>query len=397
MRGLVILGLIPVLFIPHDGTMREALEAFAPARAPADGAVAEELGDLVYVSGVLGTVPGSTALAAGIDAQVRQALENVRQALEQQGLDLSDVVRSNVFLSDTRLFPEMNAAYRTFFADDPPTRATVQSDLPRPDALVMVSMVAARRGAEKRVVTPVGLKTPELPYSWGIQVGTTLFVAGATSRNPDTYQPVGGDMGAQTRQVLENVGAVLRGAGMSHRDVVSCMVFLDDARDFGDMNRVYAEFFPDDPPARATVRAALMNSVFDVEIQCVAVADAAKAVVIADGARRSSAPYSPGIRVGADLYLAGMLGRRGEGFGDVADQTRRALENIAATLRAADLGFDDVQEVYVFLTDIRQFDAMQEVYGEVMGDVAPPRTVVGNGLMSPTALVEIMMTARDGS
>jgi 2-iminobutanoate/2-iminopropanoate deaminase len=396
MRGLLILGLIPTLGLAGYGAAWRDTEAAGRSDGPRLGhAVAEELGDLVYVSGVMGVVPGSTDLAVGIEGQVRQTLENVRKALEMQGLDLSDVVRSNVFLADTRLFPEMNAVYRTFFAEDPPTRATVQSDLPRPDALVMVSMVAARRGVEKRVVTPVGLKTPELPYSWGIQVGRTLFVAGATSRDPETYQPVGGDIGGQTRQVLENVGAVLRGAGMSHRDVVSCMVFLDDARDFGEMNRVYATFFPDDPPARATVRAALMNSVFDVEIQCIAVADAPKEVVIADGARRSSAPYSPGIRVGADLYLAGMLGRGPEGYGGVADQTRRTLENIAATLRAADLGFEDVQEVYVILTDIRQFEAMDDVYRQVMGDATPVRTVIGNGLMSPTARVEIMMTARE--
>ncbi len=85
-------------------------------------------GDFVYVSGVVGNAPGSSDLREGIDAQVHQAIQNVRTALRAEGLDLSDVVSSNVYLSDTRNFQAMNEVYRTYFSDDPPTRATVEAD-----------------------------------------------------------------------------------------------------------------------------------------------------------------------------------------------------------------------------------------------------------------------------
>ena len=87
-------------------------------------------GEFVYVAGVVGRRPGSQELADGIEAQVRQAIENVRAVLRSEGLDLSHVVSSNVFLSDARNFQAMNEVYRTHFPNDPPTRATVEADLP---------------------------------------------------------------------------------------------------------------------------------------------------------------------------------------------------------------------------------------------------------------------------
>ena len=77
-------------------------------------------GDFVYVSGVVGRATGSSDLREGIDAQVHQAIQNVQTALRAEGLDLSDVVSSNVYLSDARNFQAMNEVYRTYFSDDPP-------------------------------------------------------------------------------------------------------------------------------------------------------------------------------------------------------------------------------------------------------------------------------------
>ena len=69
---------------------------------------------------------------------------------------------------------------------------------------------------EKEVVSPAGLRSPALPYSWGIRVGNMLFVSGATSRDPDTYQPVTGDVPTQTRRVFGNVGL---GVALGRRSV----------------------------------------------------------------------------------------------------------------------------------------------------------------------------------
>jgi 2-iminobutanoate/2-iminopropanoate deaminase len=95
-----------------------------------------------------------------------------------------------------------------------------------------------------------------------------VFVAGQGPIDPETNKPVRGDVRAQTRRTLENIRAILIGAGSSLRDVVRVGVFLADIKDFGAMNEVYRQFFPSDPPARTTVGARLPK--IRIEIDCIA-------------------------------------------------------------------------------------------------------------------------------
>ena len=346
--------------------------AFVP---PLPSSAQEQEAEFVYISNITGTQAGGEALT-GVAEQTAAALDNLGEALREHGLGYSDVVVSNVFLRDTRYFQAMNAVYRTYFEDGPPTRATVQADLMDPEALIQISVVAA--GGPKEIITPAGLRSPALPYSWGIKVGNTLFLSGATSRSPETYQPVTGDVATQTRRVFGNLGLVLEAAGMSFADLVSCRVFMDDPRAFGDMNGAYAEFVTaEDPPARATVRAALMNVAFSTEIQCVAVSSSRRSVVLAEGQSAPRSPYSRGIDTGERVYVAGMTGRGS----DAAEEARAALGAIKATLDAASVGFADVENVWVYLAEIRDWDAVRAVLHETLGDGAPEATVVGNRLV----------------
>ncbi|MBI3981738.1 MAG: hypothetical protein HY337_02425 [Gemmatimonadetes bacterium] len=341
----------------------------------------------VYVSNLTGTTAGGRALTT-IGDQTAEALDRLGAALRQRGLEYRHVVTVNVFLKDARHFPDMNTVYRRYFQTDLPTRATAEVDLPDPDALIQVSAVAAR-GA-KQVITPPNLAAPALPYSWGIKVGNTLFISGATSRSPDNYEPVLGDVPAQTRRVLGNVGLVLKAAGMDHKDLTSCHVYLDDPRRFAAMNQAYAEFVPaEDPPARATVRAGLMNAAFDVEIQCVAEASPNRKVVIGEGQQRSRAPLSPAISTGDRLYLSGML----SAGPDVAAQTKSTLDNLLGTLKAASMDFTNVVDTWVYVTDIRQWEAIKKVLDETLPAGRPEPTVIGTPLMGSNFLVEIQMVA----
>ena len=350
-------------------------------------------GDFLYLAGAIGNKPGTLEVPAGIEAQMKQAMENLAAVLKAADMDFSRVVSVNVYLSDARHFAKMNDVYKTYFPKDPPIRATVQADVAIPGALVELSMIAARPGVDRKVIKPEAMKSPELPYSWGIQVGSTLFVAGATARDPQTYQPVAGDVKVQTKRVLENIGLVLKSAGMDYKDVAHCKVFLDDARHFQDMNSVYRTFFPEAPPSRATVRGKLMNPDFLSEIQCTAVKDPARKVVSAEGAPSSQSPLSPAIEAGGRLFLSGMLGRGPDGYGDVKTQTRLTLQNLQKTLQAAGLDFDDVVDVLVYLADVRHYQQMNEVYKEMMPNPPPARATVGSELMAPDALVEIVMLA----
>lgn len=361
----------------------------------ASTACAQE-GGLVYVSNVTGTSEGGTPLTT-IEEQAKRTLDRLGEELGRRGLDYGDVVVSNVFLKDSRHFQAMNEIYRGYFPTDPPTRATVEADLPDPSALIQISVIAT--DGAKEVITPSGMRSPALPYSWGVRVGSTLFIAGATSRSPETYEPVTGDPETQTRRVLGNVGLVLEEAGMHYGDLVTCRVFLDDPRQFAAMNQAYGEIMPsDDPPARATVRAGLMNPVFDTEIQCIAESSPNRRVVVAEGRERSQLPYSPAISTGERLYLAGMVGSQpGESMPhDAAEQTRNTLENLRETLSAADLGFADVVDTWVYVADLREWEAVREVLEEVLPPTARPGTVIGTPLMGSTARVEIQMVAAPG-
>ena len=110
------------------------------------------------------------------------------------------------------------------------------------------------------------------PYSQAIQVDGTLYISGQIPVNPaDGTIPEG--IEAQTRRSLENIGAILREAGMDYGNVVKTTVLLQDLGDFARMNAVYAEFFPATKPARVCCQVAALPKGALVEIDAIAAAD----------------------------------------------------------------------------------------------------------------------------
>jgi 2-iminobutanoate/2-iminopropanoate deaminase len=99
-----------------------------------------------------------------------------------------------------------------------------------------------------------------------------IFVSGQIPLDPATGQVVGDDAGAQTERVLKNLAAVLEAAGSSLGQVVKTTVFLRDLNDFAKVNEVYARFFSEQPPARATVQVARLPRDVSVEIEVIAAA-----------------------------------------------------------------------------------------------------------------------------
>lgn len=110
------------------------------------------------------------------------------------------------------------------------------------------------------------------PYSQAIKAGGFVFVSGQIPIDPQTGQFVAGGIAEQTERVLKNLAAVLAAAGSSLDRVVKTTVFLADMKEFTGMNEVYATFFSDPPPARATVAAAGLPRDARVEIEAVALA-----------------------------------------------------------------------------------------------------------------------------
>jgi len=109
------------------------------------------------------------------------------------------------------------------------------------------------------------------PYSQAVKTGNMVFCSGQIPINPETGEFVSENVAEQSRQVLKNLSAVLKAAGTSLNNVVKTTVFLADMNDFAAMNEVYAEFFSENKPARATVQAARLPRDARVEIECIAV------------------------------------------------------------------------------------------------------------------------------
>ncbi|RFP63861.1 RidA family protein [Hymenobacter lapidiphilus] len=111
------------------------------------------------------------------------------------------------------------------------------------------------------------------PYSQAIRAGGTVYVSGQIALDPATGQLVGGgDVAAETHQVMRNLQAVLTAAGLSMRHIVKCSIFVQDLGNFGLINDIYGSYFDADyAPARETVEVSRLPKDVQVEISCVAV------------------------------------------------------------------------------------------------------------------------------
>lgn len=131
-------------------------------------------------------------------------------------------------------------------------------------------MLVAAQPRGRQVIQPTNFPNTGLPYSPGILAGETLYLSGQLGRDPATATLVPGGIEAETRQAILNQREVLRAAGMDYGDVVSVTAFLVDFTEFEAYNKVYREFFPKEPPARATVGVSALNLGAKIELQMIA-------------------------------------------------------------------------------------------------------------------------------
>ncbi len=109
------------------------------------------------------------------------------------------------------------------------------------------------------------------PYNQAILAANTLYASGQIAIDPVTNALIDGDIKDETRQVMENLAAVLDAAGMNFSNVVKCSIFISDMNDFGAINEVYGRYFDDETaPARETVQVAVLPKRVNVEISLIA-------------------------------------------------------------------------------------------------------------------------------
>jgi 2-iminobutanoate/2-iminopropanoate deaminase len=122
----------------------------------------------------------------------------------------------------------------------------------------------------KTVPNMPGLEPGDLPFSKVVEANGFVFLAGQVGDALGVRGAVPGGIEAETRAMLDNVGRLLRTVGLDYRDVVKCTVYLLDFTEFAAMNAVYREYFPTEPPTRATVGVTALAADYRIEIEVLA-------------------------------------------------------------------------------------------------------------------------------
>lgn len=335
-------------------------------------------------------VPALAAADAGpaIAKQTALTLARLDERLRAERSSLADAVAMTVYLRSAADFAAMNDEYRQAFRGTPPTRTTVVTEPVTPDALVEMSVAAVTSGTERRSVHPASWMASPNPYSYGVRAGEFLFLSGLLARNGRDNSVIAGDIAVQTNAVIDNAKDLLEAAGLALSHVVSARVFLTDAADFDGMNRVYRERFPEAPPARATVIAALTAPPYRVEMTFVA-SGAQRRAVDAGGPRN---PNLSAAIVADDLvFLSGMLAAD-TSYGDPAVETREILTRMETVLRAAGSSPASLRDVLIYA---RTPDAARTA-AAICRNTLPREAAVTSAhaaLVAEKATVEIMAVA----
>lgn len=122
-----------------------------------------------------------------------------------------------------------------------------------------------------KIINTKNAPAPIGPYSQSTLAGNTLYVSGQIALVPGTDDLLLDNIETETHQVMKNMQAILQEAGADFSHVVKCSIFVSDMGNFGAVNAVYGEYFPNNPPARETVEVSCLPKNVNVEISCIAV------------------------------------------------------------------------------------------------------------------------------
>ncbi|MCS7025060.1 MAG: Rid family hydrolase [Bryobacteraceae bacterium] len=231
--------------------------------------------------------------------------------------------------------------------------------------LVLLILPVSVATAERKAVFPSGGIKPVGPYSPGILAGDLLYVSGQGAR--DSTGNMASDPAARVRQCLNNVKAIVEGAGLTMEHIVYSQVYLHSSVSYDVLNQVWKEFFPKNPPARATLGVYRMPTDTTVEINAVAVRSLAQKKPVTAPSFPKDAPIAAGILTADRLFISGLLGRdpkSGHIPQDPAAQVQLALDRMKEVLQAAGLDFRHVVFVNPYLTPALPLKVMNEVYAK---------------------------------
>lgn len=125
---------------------------------------------------------------------------------------------------------------------------------------------------KKEIITTLNAPAPIGPYNQAVKAGNTLFISGQIPLKAGTMELLNGSIKEETQLVMENLQSILDAAGMTFENVVKSSIFIDDMKNFGEVNQVYGAYFDNDTaPARETVAVKTLPKSVRIEISMIAV------------------------------------------------------------------------------------------------------------------------------
>jgi reactive intermediate/imine deaminase len=374
------LFLVGLLMCSAVGVQAQVV-APSPSQQPPDAhrssPASVDAGDYIYISGQGPRSPNG-ALPPTFTAQARQALMNLKSVVEAAGLTMDHVVYTTVYLTDITQYGEMNRVFGEFFGKIPPARA-VLGVAGLADPPIQINAVAVRSLSERRPVYPPNYKSDE-PFSPGILTHDRLFVS-AMPRGP-SGDKVADDPEAQVDFALDRMKAVVEAAGLDLRHMVFVNPFLTKQFPMRVMNQHYAHRFEfGNTPARATIEVSSLPNGAQIEFTGVAVRDLEKRRAVRPKNMPPSPTASPCVFAGDTLYCSAKSGfipgpNSGVYFSTTALQLVQTMRNQLDNLEEADMQFCQVVSTTVYLDDLADTKAFDEVYGKYFRGELPTRTTI---------------------
>jgi reactive intermediate/imine deaminase len=229
-------------------------------------------------------------------------------------------------------------------------------------AVGLVWSTLAAGGQIRAVAVPRA--SPNRFSSPAVDAGDYLYISGQGPQRPNGSSPA--SFAEQVRQALDNIKTIVEAAGLTMDHVVYTQVYLEDIRHYDEMNRIFGEYFPKTPPARAVLGVAGVPEP-PIEINAVAVRDLTARRAIVPPGSKSTDSASPGIRTQDRLFVSGMAGadpRTGKVPDDPAAQVDLALDRMQAVLKAAGLDMANMVFVNPYLTTEIPARVMNQHYAQ---------------------------------
>lgn len=351
------------------------------------------------------------SLPASFAQEVAQSLAHTREVLQAAGMDMGNLVWVQVYVTRPEDIAAMNDVYWKSIGANPPTRTVlVVAGLPGGQK-VQINATAVGGSAKRQVITPAGWPRGPRRDPAGIQVDDVLYISAQSGADPVTAK-LPADYGDEVKQSLDNVGAVLKAANMTHANVVWTNPYMASPDASGPqgtsgiiahngqpqqarvtvMNKIYASYFEfGNTPGRGTIEVAGLPAGAHIVFTAIAGADLSQRKSIRPRNMPLSPTASPGILYRDTYYMSGKSGFiPGQGIvtQDVELQLRQTMRNLLDDLEEGDMDFPDVVSATVYVRDIRDVDRVQTLYGTFFKDVFPARTSLQNSFDQKTATGE---------